>query len=272
MRSFYVTLPSNVKLSNGENTLAHFKTMLPQRIALDGKWCVGLAEVSYTNSWFNIREDMWVRLLDDEGVSLGGVHAVTSGHYENEEQLLAAVEKAVQKLTPTTCWGKDEPQTTTRRYPRLDLDKRSRTAKLVPGTDESNRKVYLDLDPRLQEILGLDTKRKELSDTVKGEEDAFQKYDLKAGIHSLFVYCSLLDPVIVGDALVPLLRTVQVPKRQKFGEQIVVTYEKPHYIPLAHTDFDSIEVKIADDNGRLIPFKFGRTILTLHFKQYEPLR
>ena len=39
-----------------DNTMAHFKTKLPNRVELDGRWEVGLVEMQYPHTWYNLRE------------------------------------------------------------------------------------------------------------------------------------------------------------------------------------------------------------------------
>ena len=50
------------------------------------------------------------------------------------------------------------------------------------------------------------------------------------------------------------------------GEVVHQIYEKPHYIPLAKRSFNSIEIKLAWDNGKEVLFESGKTVLTLHFR------
>jgi hypothetical protein len=38
------------------NTLTHFTTRLPQMMNLDGSWEIGLAEIQYPYSWYNIKK------------------------------------------------------------------------------------------------------------------------------------------------------------------------------------------------------------------------
>jgi hypothetical protein len=54
---FYITLTSNVKslYTNNDNTVANFITPLPHTLHLSGEWEVGLKDVYYTKSWYNVR-------------------------------------------------------------------------------------------------------------------------------------------------------------------------------------------------------------------------
>jgi hypothetical protein len=39
-----------------DNTLTHFTTRLPQMKDLDRSWEIGLAEIQYPYSWYNIKK------------------------------------------------------------------------------------------------------------------------------------------------------------------------------------------------------------------------
>ena len=54
--------------------------------------------------------------------------------------------------------------------------------------------------------------------------------DINGGIHSLYIYCDLLESVPVGDIEAPLLRVVD--GRGKHGKMQSRYFEKPRYIPL----------------------------------------
>jgi hypothetical protein len=54
---FYLTLPSNSSMDYfPDNTLTHFTTRLPQMMDLDGSCEIGLAEIQYPHSWYNIKQ------------------------------------------------------------------------------------------------------------------------------------------------------------------------------------------------------------------------
>ena len=65
---FYLTLPSNSSAAFfPDNTLTHYFTKLPHAIDLKGgEWEVGLVEIQYPHTWYNIRaEEGWVDLEID---------------------------------------------------------------------------------------------------------------------------------------------------------------------------------------------------------------
>ena len=54
---FYVTFPSNSSMQYfPDNKTSDFVTKLSRTLQLDGEWEVGLAEIDYPHTWYNIRE------------------------------------------------------------------------------------------------------------------------------------------------------------------------------------------------------------------------
>ena len=82
-----------------DNKTSNFVTKLPRTLQLDGEWEVGLAEIDYPHTWYNIREgknsvtiygsDQWVLEI-----------SVQPGYYEKVQDVTDALLKA--GLTNTT--------------------------------------------------------------------------------------------------------------------------------------------------------------------------
>jgi hypothetical protein len=89
--------------------------------------------------------------------------------------------------------------------------------------------------------------------------------DVKKGLNSLYVYCPLVEPRMVGDAKVPLLRIVPVERRD--GEMITRVFGPIQYFPLLQRPFQTVEIDIKDDTGSLVPFERGRVVVTLHCRK-----
>ena len=92
MNNFYLTLPSNSSMElYPDNTLAHYVTKLPQRIELDGQWEVGLVEIQYPHSWYNIPEDcdrqMTIMHTLDSGLIETNIFHIPPGYYKPETLL-----------------------------------------------------------------------------------------------------------------------------------------------------------------------------------------
>jgi len=97
---------------------------------------------------------------------------------------------------------------------------------------------------------------------------AFHPIEISGGYRSLFMYSNIVHPSYIGNTCAQILRVIEIPLKSKFGAQCVIKYENPQYSPLFLDEFDAIDISIKDDDsGELIPFKFGRIIITLHCKK-----
>ena len=246
---FYLHLPSNASLDKfPNNTLTEYRVGLPQTVSLTGDWEVALTEIHYPHSWNNVQgnfenrfylrnqelDDMWEPLI------------VPQGHYSS----VAGVITKINEVVSANNRFKDEVQ--------LSLD-------------TLNRKVTVHLQNKVEvyfsdigQMLGF-LPKEVISKTSTAEREA----DLDHGFHDLYLYCDIIQPQYVGDALVPLLRIL--PVEGKDGERISRSFIRPQYLPVSRKQFESIEVNIKRDTGETVPFEFGRVLLTLHFRQSRPV-
>ena len=158
--------------------------------------------------------------------------------------------------------------------PYLVYDDENEKVNVVPGTvvlfdDMSSfhktkeaAKLYPKFSNTLCSMLGLwpRTEGAGIKETVSTTRSSY---------YSLLLYSNIVRHTPVGDTLAQLLRLVEIPGRSKFGQQITITYDKPQFYPLNFNYFKSIEIKFLDDTGRIIPFQFGRTYVTLVLKKLE---
>lgn len=125
---------------------------------------------------------------------------------------------------------------------------------------------YVEFDENLSLILGLSSAKFYKSpDQVKG----LHKPLLLGGIRQLYIYSSIVEPILVGDVRVPLLRSIWVDSnKHSFGDVVHVRLDSPMYLPVSTSSINRIEVNIRDDSGKLVKFPYGsKTSLTLHFRQ-----
>ncbi|GIY54860.1 uncharacterized protein CDAR_248761 [Caerostris darwini] len=89
--SFYLTLPSDSSLHYfPNNKISSFVTQLPSPITLDGKWVVGLAEIIYPYTWYNVNEtnNMFGFDLGDSKLN---TRKLSPGSYETIPDILKAM-------------------------------------------------------------------------------------------------------------------------------------------------------------------------------------
>ena len=282
MSHFYLTLPSNSSFDYyPNNTAAHYFTKLPKDVSLDGEWEVGLAEIDFPHSWFNVPKPQTISTFHTSRISTptrgdsepasqvvalsppaAFTVVVAEGYYPTIADLVAEINRAL--LTTYTT-------------PRNGVQKRDRP---IFTYNEHSRKTYIRLanrsylriPTRLCNLLGFaenSTDNEHLAmnmnltdrKMIKGQNIS----DIDYGLHSLYVYCDVLEYTPVGDTMAPLLRIVDVDGEH--GRTIHKHYDNPRYVPVQKRNFSSLEIDIRTNTGEVVPFESGPLVVTLHFRR-----
>lgn len=278
MDNFSITVPSNDE-SVEDNTIGSFEISLPSRISLVGNWEVGVQGISYTKSWFNVTKDSKVKIVKDDGATCVSPKEIKAGYYPSEESIIRAITYCLDGMY--SYFRKKDTV-----LPTIEFNQITRRVHVTNGKN-ANSILYLELAEELSEILGLkyDYER-EFYDVIeatpdevkiqqiriKGMANSFRHYDLSAGVRSIFLYSNIVSNSIVGSRLTSLLKVVPIPSHTKFGDQVNIDFNPIEYQRLNTNSLQDIAISLFDDTGNQIPFKFGRTIVKLHFKQNESLR
>ena len=214
MNDFYVTLPSNSSMRDfPTNTLTNYITRLPKRFDLHGKWYVGLVEMQYPRSWFNIPEsaERVVTFINnqDDIDHMDSVSAMDEAlRYISENTNRFTIEPGY--YTPTLLKDalneKFKPNTS-------DIQVKHDDASQVFEFKITNSSVHLS--DYLSRLMGY-----EGGQFYLGSGNNYSGYVDMEPIHSLYVYCDLIEPRVVGDVFAPLLRLV--PVSGKHGDTITV--------------------------------------------------
>ena len=124
---------------------------------------------------------------------------------------------------------------------------------------------YVKFDRYLQKCLGLE---KQNYDYVKDKVyEGTRKPKVEDTYNNMLIYCSIVNPIIVGDEHVPLLKSVWFEKFEP-DEVANITVENAMYLPISTSCINNIEINIRDDAGKFIKFAKGaKTSLTLHFRK-----
>ena len=166
---------------------------------------------------------------------------VPKGYYENVESFLSTLNKL---LPPTpvefTVSGSGESK-------RIKVN----------GLPENH---YLELKNGLHYVLGF-------KDTVIKSTPYSGVYrpDLVRGAFAMFIYCDVIEHVMVGNTLAPLLRTNHLQSASN-GETLSYTFNPAYYMKLNKTFVSELEIDIRTDSGEPFPLHpSSKLILTLHF-------
>ena len=266
----YLTLPSNSSLSYfPENNAGHFFTKLPQTQNFGDDYEVGLAEIQFSNNyqnitnnsvWFEYEEPRYTDIIDGIG-NKQGIRIerelkrvmVPNGLYETNGEFIKVLNDLVKSEITEDIIG-DREKKKSIKFKYNTYTKRMSLFKYFA-------KSKVNLSDALMKILGFSQNSLEGA----GGFGAERVMDLDQRVKGIFVYSDLVRRRPVGDAVVPLLRTL--PPVDKSKETTHYLFEKPHYMPLARFKFDTVELLLTSDKGEPISFENGHTIATLHFRR-----
>ena len=174
------------------NLIAQYVTKLPKRIKLTGEWRVSLKEISIPMTLVNIGPNSYtVQIIDKSTGKVDDVKLLPSKMYA----VIGTVTGELNKLTQQKYNIVFRTQLSDgKRFVRIDVN-------IV--------RYSIRLNSRLAELLGYFS-----ADRIfeRGRHLA-DKAPTLPGIkqmHNLYVYCDIVENVIVGDSSAPLLRIVEV--------------------------------------------------------------
>ena len=239
-----------------ENKAGHYFTKLPQPINLEGEYEVGLSEIQFSNTYFNVNDgECWYRYrvaASENQPSRTLLVHVPAGLYETNEYFISCLNKRSTQMLGKLDNGK----------PRVKFYYNRASKQMSFSMFE--RRSILQMSPKLQRILSLPT---DIA-SAPGRYEGIVMMDLNEDVGSVFVYCDLVHPRQIGDAMGPLLRIV--PTENKTSDFVHRIFEKPHYIALDRTNFTSVELYLTNHLGKQFTFASGNTVITLHFRRRRP--
>jgi hypothetical protein len=241
---FYITLPSDSSATYyPNNTVSHFITRLPERVRLEGPYEMALAEIIFPHTWFNVDnedEKYWITAKERPAF------VFRSGYYADGTAIATAINRDM--------WVDSN----------LKFVYNEATGKFTLTAHSTDFVMSDDL----QRYLGFDLKNiasgpQTIATLLRRESR--HSFDVNRGLHLMYVYCDIAAHTVVGDTKTPLLRVCNVTGRH--GEMVRHSYTKPHYVPVGRREFDTIEIAINNELGKPMPFEYGKSVITLHFRR-----
>lgn len=126
----------------------------------------------------------------------------------------------------------------------------------------------ITLDSKLKKLLGFNVAK--IINDKNQKIQADDKPNIKSTYDSFYIYSNIVDPIYVGDALVPLLRNIWLENKRdsEYGDLIYHSFDRPMYLPVSSIVINKIEINIRADCGKLINFiPNSKTSVTLHFRK-----
>ena len=251
MKPFYLTLPSQGATNN---TTSSFFVNLPHDIELSGEWEVGVVEVLYPTSWYNIYErNNFVQICNRDGgldlpecwdgksVNYTTYH-IEPGYYDKAEDIITQINKFVSEFY------KEEG------LEPFFLDNEDYVF-YFPAND-----TIIKIHPDLADILGYE-------DFYFTKDQKRAKLRPNHMMQNLYVYTDLIEPQIVGSVRADLLCIIPATERTLKAAHFAP--KQIHYLPLVRNNFSRIQINIRDVAGEQIAFASGHSVVKLHFKPAE---
>ena len=225
-------------------------------LELSEHWEVGLQEISFPGKVNNITGTLFTYMLhrsSEESLEVG----LYQGVYLTLTTVLREMNAAHRRLTNASA-------------PMISFyilrSNRCVTMKFADKAAELFTGISFSLD--LAIVLGFQPYvRYEMS--VKDEIIAKRPAHLRALVGNMYVYCDILEHLMVGDTKALLLRIVN--RKTNITNQYDtiehVTFNPIQYVPLQKRCFDTISVQLMTDFGQPMPFVAGKSILVLEFRR-----
>ena len=247
MSDFYVVLPSNASYNEFPNNKLHsYKVKVPRLLPNSGRWVVGLSEIQFPSTWYNVIGGFITVRWRADGTAIK--FELPDGFYESITALMTVIKKIVNnaKINEKVVFYYDEIRN-----------------RVLLKVRESNG-FGIGFSANLANILGFIRTTGELyTEGIYIEKPA----DINDGLTALYVYTDVVEKRLVGDSMVPLLRVVPTePSRTKYQHKWI-QFKNIEYVPAVSTNTDTVELNIRRDDGDIIPFDFGKVVVTLHFKK-----
>ena len=245
---FYLTLPSNA--SQGifpDNKTTGYRVKLPQSVDLEGDWEVGLFSISYPHSWYTItyqnHENVFYFNYGQPKPFLFSA-TMRPGYYDSTGKLIEAANQGIQE----------------RRCPpekiRLTYDSTTRKT-----TFHLAKNCYVALYHKLSHVLGFK------NDYMLIEKTTESPYVVDLALtSSIYIYCDIVEPQVVGDTNAKLLRTI--PVQRQIGDDVYVSFTNIMYVPVQTKSFEDIQILLRTDTGEPVPFERGKVVVTLQFRKH----
>jgi hypothetical protein len=267
MTHFYLTLRSDLSVEAPRvEALAKFTTVLPQRVELDGDWEVGLAEISYPSLSHNIYSRFHYLLIGQRRPTRLGLR----------NTLCESIEDVLHELTRVfNNWRRSKrsgPVSFTIVNTRADAQRMVGQGNIGFFYVKNIRKVgfyftwnmKLSFSTDLAKVLGFSPNVAYFTlaaGLVLGEHEA--TISSNRPFRTAYVYTDIMEPVIVGNVKVRLLRIVET----NGADVVHAIFTSPIYVPLQTKNFDTVEVNITSDTGQPLPFLQGKSMVVLHFRK-----
>jgi len=224
------------------NTVARYATKLPQVMELEGDWEVALTEISVPSPLPNVTRDTHFFTLRSTDTDEAHKDTLRWGYYDTGG-------KVVMQMNSLT---RAHPTEVAFRY-------QMKRVKLI-----NNGSYTVEFSDALAHMLGFSTETRYQPRNLG--HTAPRAIDLSSVIVlTLYVYCDILEHVVVGEIMAPLLIIVNMEVMRSHAVHQIMN--PPLFVPVQKKNFDTIEMNIMTDTREPVPYMDGKSVVVLEFKR-----
>ena len=260
------------------NIQSEFTVKLDHPIEIDEEsWEVALAEIATPSEVLNITEDnnfFFLAFPDQHSLyTKSGVENITemcsndngdcyklklkipTGNYMLPEYLVEEMQASIDKFEKGILKHVNA-------YVSFTYDALSQRLKV---SAQNKRQVRIIFPNQFAQILGLDPTM--IGKPIGNEENMFKfNVNLHHNFRSLYVYSGIASFTFIGDSVAPLLRIMPFSHNSKTC-YVYKEFKTLHYVSVSKSVVDQVHITIKTENGSVVSFVTGKTILKLHFRK-----
>lgn len=225
-----------ILLNSGKE--AEFSTQLVKPLILSENWRVALTEISISSYPINFTTN---ESFTCEHTS--NAKTRTSENFHFDEEIISSGENLISRIKSLGSKSSTFAQTVS----SLRWNSISQKAEL-----DLAQNSRIKFSPKLAAVLSFEKEVLQQSQTSQTFES---KYCVDVRLHfwNLFLYSSIISPIIVGERLLPVIQSLLLEQFKK-TENISKIFSPPIFLPLSKTFIPSIDIKICDELGKVLKF------------------
>ncbi len=250
---FTIILPNNSSLLYyPNNQISHFTTHLPKELTFDTKYEVALTEIIYSNNVFNIVDSYIIVKYKKNDINYTKKCALINSLYENISDFCRMCTNSMLLLDTDI-------------KSKVDFSPLDDTSKKVYiRIKANNNEISLKIPKKLAHQLGFQTNDPMIRITESTYSDG--PYNIFKPINTMYIYTNIIERQIVGDNLLPLLRSIPI-KKERINKHSFTEFDHLCYLPVCLNNISSIEIYIKNEYNEIMPFQSGEVIVSLHFRK-----
>jgi len=190
-----------------ENTVARYTTKLDNTIELEDMWKVGLVEISVLTVIANVVRDECFLDIVVAGQHMGKL-VLPPTNVRRLHRLFDLIDDEQRKQLSYGFMGRTQQEKNANILVHFYLDGDNVSMKL---RSDVYGQVTVMFSKSLDDTLGFDDRINYFEIITRATREPYIKPPL--AVRSVYVYCDLLEHVLVGDTKAPLLRIVNKPHR-----------------------------------------------------------